>query len=74
MAKSTGKAQGPAELKLDFKFEKATPGTMRYKEPDAANGSRPAVGTIYITKEALKALEPANVQELEVIIRPKGAG
>jgi hypothetical protein len=54
---TTKAAKATAEpLTISFTFEKETKGTIRYAEDAPADGSRPAIGTLYITKRALEAL------------------
>lgn len=38
---------------LEFEFEKSTPGTHKFKEVGPSDGSRPIVGTLYVTKTAM---------------------
>jgi hypothetical protein len=40
-------------LTVEFETDRETKGTIRYKEDEPADGSRPAIGTLYITKTAL---------------------
>lgn len=54
MATTTPKAK--KALTLHFDMEKETKGTFQFKEP-VSGDSRPAVGSIYITKEALASME-----------------
>lgn len=66
------KPQGAAKLVLAFNFEKDTPGTLRFKEPESADGSRAAVGTLYITKEALNKVNLGDTRKLKVTIEAAG--
>lgn len=64
-------ARKPTEtLVLEFAFEKDTPGTHRFKEDEPEDGSRPAIGTLYVTKKALMPL--GNVKRLRVTIEGIG--
>lgn len=39
-----------ADKALKFKFEKETKTTFRFQEQDVAEGARPVVGTLYLSK------------------------
>jgi hypothetical protein len=64
--------KAPAKLVLELDFAKATPGTMQYKEPPGPNGARPAMGTMYLTKESMKAFEPNPTRKMRVTIEAIG--
>lgn len=51
MATAT-KPKAPAKITLDFDFDHETKGTFQFKEPQVG-AERPAVGSMYITKEVL---------------------
>ena len=48
--------KAPTALVVEFDVEKDTPNTIRFKEDEPEDGSRPAIGTLYITKKALMAI------------------
>lgn len=50
--KAAAKAE-PDTLVLDFAMERETKNTIRFQEQDVPEGDRAAIGTLYITKEAL---------------------
>lgn len=51
-------AKAPSKLVLEFAVEehKTTPNTKRFKQDEPADGSRPEVGTLYVTKKGLLPL------------------
>lgn len=55
MATATKKA-APSTLVREFSVKKSTPNTIAFQEDEPADGSRPAIGTIYVTKAALTGL------------------
>lgn len=61
------KAPAKTPLVLTFTLEKETKGTHRFSETESAT-ERPAVGTLYVTKEALDAAGLLEVGGLTVTI------
>jgi hypothetical protein len=57
-------------LTVSFSFDKETPGTLRFKEDEPPDGSRPAIGTLYITKKAL--MKMGNTKTILVTIEATG--
>lgn len=64
--KTTAKA-APTSLLLTFTNEKDTKNTRRFKEDHDGDG-RPAIGTLYITTEALAAAGLADANSLTVTV------
>lgn len=62
-------AAAPA-LVLTFDFEKDTKNTLRFQEQ--SDRERPAVGTLYITKDALNEAGLGDIRHLEVTIEAAG--
>ena len=64
-------AKAPADtLVVEFAVEKDTPNTIRFKEDEPEDGSRPAIGTLYITKKALTSM--ANSKRIRVTVEAIG--
>jgi hypothetical protein len=53
-------------LELIFESEKDTPGTRKFAEVKPEDGSRPPVGSLYVTKDALAKI--GNPQKIKVTI------
>jgi hypothetical protein len=51
-------------------MDKETPGTWRFKEDEPPDGSRPAIGTLYITKKALTKM--GNTKTILVTVEATG--
>jgi len=59
-------------LILHFNFERETPGTLRFQEDKPEGGSRPAIGTLYITKKALSDANLGQITALTVTVEAAG--
>jgi len=59
-------------MELTFTKAKETKGTWQFQETGFPVGARPVVGTLYLTKDALKAM--GWPQELKVIINGTNGG
>lgn len=46
----------PKAIVSEFSVERETKGTIRFQEDEPADGSRPPIGTLYVTKAALTKL------------------
>jgi hypothetical protein len=57
-------AEGKVEARFDI--EKKTPGTHKFKE--VTDGSRGAIGNIYVTKEALAAAGLGDADKIVVTV------
>lgn len=58
--------KAPAKLVLEFAMEKDTPNAIRFKQDEPEDGSRPEVGSIYLTKKAL--IPMGNTKRIRVTI------
>jgi hypothetical protein len=63
-------AKAAKTLVCDFAVEKDTPNTIRFKEDEPADGSRPSIGTIYILKKDL--LPMGNTKRIRVTVEAIG--
>ena len=59
---------GPTTLVVTFEFEKATKNTIRFKESDVGPLDVARIGTLYVPKTTLKALNYKEGQKLEVTL------
>lgn len=59
-------------LTADFQFDHDTPKAVQYKQDARADGKRPEVGTIYLTKEFLASVKGPNTRRLRVTIEAIG--
>ena len=66
-SKASAAATAAPSLVVEFTYEKETPGTIRFKEVEPEDGSRPTIGTLYITKKALAGLK-GNFKRLTVTV------
>jgi len=60
-------AKAKTALYLSFTKDKETKGTHRFAE-DAPAGTRPTIGTIYVTKEALSEMGALDAENINVTI------
>lgn len=51
--KPAAKAAASAPFVAEFKHKKDTKGAVQYEQDAPANGARPAIGSLYLTKEEL---------------------
>lgn len=65
MATATAK-----KIVAEFGVSKDTPNAKQFKQDDEADGSRPSIGTIYVTKKALTAL--GNTSRIRVTVEAIG--
>jgi hypothetical protein len=68
MATATKAAKAATVLVREFSFERDTKGAVRFKQDDEPHGKRSAIGTLYLTKEAVAAELPADFKRIRVTV------
>jgi len=58
-------------LELHFVFVKATTHAMRFQQDEPEDGSRPEVGTLYITQQAWKDLDKPSTLDVTIVAGAK---
>lgn len=67
---ATGTKAKPAILVLEFGVDKDTPNAKRFKQDEPEDGSRPEIGSIYLTKKALMPM--GNTSRIRVTVEAIG--
>lgn len=67
---ATATAKSAQKIVAEFGVSKDTPGTKQFKQDEEADGGRPSIGTIYITKKALMPL--GNTSRIRVTVEAIG--
>lgn len=63
-------ATKPKVLVVEFAMEKDTPNAIRFKQDEPDDGSRPEIGSLYLTKKALGPM--GNTKRIRVTVEAIG--